>query len=84
MGVPAVVVAVAANQMENLRQLGKLGAALALGPSSAVTAEDWARAVTDLLAAPERVRNMAEKACGIVDGGGAGRLAAWLVERVAP
>lgn len=83
-GVPAVVVAVADNQMENLRQLDKLGAALVLGPSSAVTVEDWARAIADLLAAPERVRRMAEKACGIVDGEGAGRIAAWLAERAAP
>jgi UDP-2,4-diacetamido-2,4,6-trideoxy-beta-L-altropyranose hydrolase len=74
LGVPALVVAVADNQLENMRQLDKLGAAIGLGVSRNVTVEGLAQAIGNLLSSPGIVRAMSEKTLGLVDGEGANRV----------
>jgi len=81
MKLPALLVAVADNQRENMRQLDQLGVAVALGTSSDVTEVDILRAITSLLSDPAKIRNMSLKAAGMVDGKGANRVAERLMAR---
>ena len=74
LGVSALVVAVADNQMENMRQLEKQDVALGLGTSSQVSVRDMVQAIGKMLASPDTVRAMSEKAFELVDGEGARRV----------
>ncbi len=74
LGVPALVIAVADNQLENMRQLDKQGVAVGLGSSQDVTVEALSRAIGELLAAPRLLSSMSGKALGLVDGEGAHRV----------
>lgn len=76
LGVPALVVAVADNQVENMRQLEKHGVALALGRAEEVTPQRIAAALEATLSAPEALRAMSEKALTLVDAQGAARVVA--------
>ncbi len=73
-GLPALVVAVAENQMENMRQLDRHGLAIALGVSADVSVAGMAQAVENMLTSPERIKAMSEKALGMVDGKGVFRV----------
>jgi len=83
LGVPALVAAVADNQIENMRQLDELGVAVGLGVSRNVTVEGLAQAIGNLLSSPRIVSAMSEKALGLVDGEGVSRVVDRLVEVVA-
>lgn len=74
LGVPALVVAVADNQIENMRQLDGLGVAVGLGVSRNVTVERLSLAIGNLLSSPRIVSAMSEKALGLVDGEGVRRV----------
>lgn len=78
LGLPALVVAVADNQVEIMRQLDILDVAVALGVSSAVTVEGLSQALAELLSAPGTISAMSEKALGLVDSEGVSRVVDWL------
>lgn len=80
LGVPSLVVAVAGNQIENMRQLDGLGVAVGLGVSQDVTEEKLSLAIGNLLSSPSIVSAMSEKALGLVDGEGVSRVVDRLVE----
>lgn len=75
LGVPALIVAVADNQFDNMRRLDSLGVAIGLGASADVSTAGLARAIEALLAAPARVKEMSAKALTMVDGEGVVRVA---------
>lgn len=75
LGVPAVVVSVAANQEPASGVLGDAGAVAYLGPAEKADAPLLRQAVSALIAAPDRRRAMSEKGRLLVDGRGAERAA---------
>jgi UDP-2,4-diacetamido-2,4,6-trideoxy-beta-L-altropyranose hydrolase len=82
LGVPTLVVAVADNQVENMQHLDRLGVAIGMGASSEVSAASMVRAITAVLAAPERLHIMSKKALELVDGKGVLRVTERLKEEM--
>lgn len=74
LGVPALLVSLAANQIEIARALEATGACRYLGPADTVNASDIRAAVLDLLNSPMQVRAISEKAFSLVDGLGVDRV----------
>lgn len=74
LGVPTLVIAVADNQMENMRQLEKHGVARALGAAASVSPQHISAALGALLNQPEALRAMSQKALTMVDANGAARV----------
>jgi UDP-2,4-diacetamido-2,4,6-trideoxy-beta-L-altropyranose hydrolase len=75
LGLPAVLITLAPNQVTVARHLVEDGAAVSLGWQGEVTSRDVARALEALAADPLRVRRMAVAAAGITDGAGTQRVA---------
>ncbi len=75
LGLPAVVVSVAANQEIAAQALADAGAQRYLGTSDQVSAEEIAQAIGDLLCNVSLRQQMSERAQTLVDGQGAGRVA---------
>jgi UDP:flavonoid glycosyltransferase YjiC (YdhE family) len=82
LGVPSVLVAVAANQRPTARALAERGAAVDLGDLRLLGAETLRSAVLRLLASPDTRRSMRERGRAILDGRGVERVAAALREGV--
>lgn len=83
LGVPTVLVTVAANQVRGAAALDRAGAAINLGPVAALTARDLGVRLRSILEdAPLRAR-LATAASALVDGRGAGRVVEALRERLA-
>ena len=80
LGVPALLVALAGNQRDNVRGLGGVGAAIDLGDAAALTADRLSDALAALSLDHERRREMAAAARKLVDGEGADRVAGLLAE----
>ena len=74
-GLAAVLVNLAENQVENARLLAAAGAAVDLGDWTSVTEDDVAGALTALANDPGRLRAMSNAAAGICDGRGVARVA---------
>jgi UDP-2,4-diacetamido-2,4,6-trideoxy-beta-L-altropyranose hydrolase len=75
LGLPAVVLTLAANQETNARELAALGCCAHLGRAEATDAGTLAAALRQLLAEPERVQAMSRAAFELVDGRGVQRVA---------
>lgn len=88
LGLPAVLVTLAGNQVEVAARLAEAGAAVSLGWHTGVTVQRLTEAVLDLCGDPDRLRAMASAAAAITDGAGGDRVAAvierLLDEQVAP
>ncbi|MBM7484102.1 UDP-2,4-diacetamido-2,4,6-trideoxy-beta-L-altropyranose hydrolase [Bradyrhizobium sp. USDA 3686] len=80
LGLPSVVVDIAANQVGALTALAEAGAALYLGSAASVTAETLADAIRSLRADSARARALAEAAFALADGEGRNRVAARMSE----
>lgn len=80
MGLPSLIVAVAANQEPIAQGLHDAKAGWYLGPARDLTPELLAHRLRDLLARPELVRATGEAAAKLVDGCGADRVTAVLWE----
>lgn len=80
LGIPALVTAVADNQLENMRQLDRLEVAVGLGVSQDVEVDGLSRAIRNLLTSPQKVHAMSEKSLGLVDGAGTSRVVARMTE----
>lgn len=79
LGVPALVLSVAVNQVEMTRYCAEEGLLHYLGPAHEVDAELLGAALRTFLASPEARRSMASKGLDLVDGLGARRVAAQLI-----
>lgn len=75
LGLPALVVSIAANQEYIARTAHEAGLVTWLGRGTDVTADDWARALEHALATPEALRRQAATARETVDAQGAARVA---------
>jgi UDP-2,4-diacetamido-2,4,6-trideoxy-beta-L-altropyranose hydrolase len=75
LGLPAVLVTLAANQAEGARALAEAGAAVDLGWHGAVAADDVENALSGLRDDPGRLVAMAEATARITDGRGTARVA---------
>lgn len=75
LGLPALLIAVADNQVPIARALAQRGAAVYLGRAEAVDEGCVARALGGLAAMPELVRTLAQNAADTCDGHGARRVA---------
>jgi UDP-2,4-diacetamido-2,4,6-trideoxy-beta-L-altropyranose hydrolase len=84
LGLPAVLVTLADNQVEVAARLADAGAAVSLGWHSEVTVQRLGDAVLDLVRDPERLRTMGRAAAAITDGGGAARVANAIEARLEP
>ncbi len=76
LGLPALLVTMADNQVDAERQLVEAGAALAIGWHTSVAAGDIERAVRAVCADPERVKAMSAAATRVTDGRGTERVVA--------
>jgi len=76
LGLPALLVTMADNQVDAERHLVEAGAALAIGWHTTVAAADIERAVRAVCADPERVRAMSAAAARVTDGRGTERVIA--------
>jgi UDP-2,4-diacetamido-2,4,6-trideoxy-beta-L-altropyranose hydrolase len=74
-GLPAVLIDLAENQVENARLLAEAGAAVALGDRASLSERDVAAALADLVGDPASVRAMSDAAARICDGRGVARVA---------
>lgn len=79
LGLPALVTAVADNQVENMQMIDKLGVAIGLGMAQYLSVEALSRAIRELLSAPRTLGAMSKKALGMVDAAGAERVANFLI-----
>jgi UDP-2,4-diacetamido-2,4,6-trideoxy-beta-L-altropyranose hydrolase len=66
LGLPAITLVVAENQRPVCEAMDSAGAVINLGWHTAVTTQDIARAVKQLMNSPERVRRMGDTASGIM------------------
>jgi spore coat polysaccharide biosynthesis predicted glycosyltransferase SpsG/RimJ/RimL family protein N-acetyltransferase len=78
LGVPAVALTVAANQVAVLAAMAELGAAVSLGELGEATPEAAATTITALLDSPHERAEIARAANALCDGHGALRVVAWL------
>jgi len=67
LGLPALILTVAGNQTETVRDLAAIGAALDLGPSEQVDAGKIAGAVEGLLLDPQRLLKMSERSLALFE-----------------
>jgi UDP-2,4-diacetamido-2,4,6-trideoxy-beta-L-altropyranose hydrolase len=74
-GLPAVTVAVAHNQIAIAQDLSKFGACVYLGYYSEVDADAMVRAIERLMSDPGEIRRLSSRSFSIVDGLGATRVA---------
>jgi UDP-2,4-diacetamido-2,4,6-trideoxy-beta-L-altropyranose hydrolase len=74
LGLPTVAMDIAANQVGALTALAAAGALVHLGPAAAVSKEQMARCLRDLLSDPARTRAMGETALSLVEGEGVNRV----------
>jgi UDP-2,4-diacetamido-2,4,6-trideoxy-beta-L-altropyranose hydrolase len=85
LGLPAVVVALADNQRATTAYLASLGACIDLGDASKLRSDSLASVVDNLLAQPQRRRQMSAAASQLVPaGGGIPQLIALLAQRPTP
>lgn len=75
LGLPAITVALAANQLEVCRAISAVGAARFLGPHESVSVELLASAVRELAEDSVARTEMAKRAFSLTDGAGAARVA---------
>jgi UDP-2,4-diacetamido-2,4,6-trideoxy-beta-L-altropyranose hydrolase len=75
LGLPAILVTLAQNQVEVASLLASAGAAVSLGWHEDVTDMALTAAIRDLIEDPTRLRLMSEAAAAITDGRGTGRVA---------
>jgi len=75
LGLPALVLATASNQIAQSTALAQTGAQLYLGPARAVNATHLARALASLIDLPDLLIHMARQGQSLVDGLGAPRVA---------
>jgi UDP-2,4-diacetamido-2,4,6-trideoxy-beta-L-altropyranose hydrolase len=78
-GLPAITVSVAPNQERHLSELANAGALVYLGRADEVDLEWWRTAIVFALDAPQFRRALADRGRGMVDGGGAARIARRIV-----
>ena len=83
LGLPALLVTLADNQVAAERLLVEAGAAVSIGWHHAVSAADIERAVRRLRADPVRVAAMSVAAAGVTDGRGTERVVAEIESMVA-
>ena len=76
LGLPALLVTMADNQVDAERHLVEAGAALAIGWHTSVTSADIERAVRAACSDPERVKAMSAAAARVTDGRGTERVIA--------
>jgi len=76
LGLPAVLLTLADNQVETARFLAEAGAAAALGWHTSVSAAEIERTVRELCADPDRVKAMSVAASAVTDGRGTDRVVA--------
>lgn len=81
LGLPGLVITVAANQEEATRVLAESGAILSLGPSAHVTPERLATALSVAASTPSLLRHMASVGQTLVDGCGTERVALTMLNR---
>lgn len=74
-GLPSVIVTIAANQETAARALARDGLALAGGSSASVSVDSLSELLTSVLGAPQELRALARRACALVDGAGGERVA---------
>lgn len=74
-GLPAIIVTQADNQLPNAASLERNGAANILGATDAVSVDDIAAAIGRMLRAPDQWHNMVDSAAAMCDGLGARRVA---------
>lgn len=82
MGLPSIIIEIAANQAMIAHALHRAGAAIYAGTPESGGFEGMARALADLRAHPERLKSMGDKAAALCDGEGSGRVAAMIEEMV--
>lgn len=80
MGVPAVLIQLAANQRNNAQALAAAGAAIDLGSASALTPLGLSNSVRDLLLDGPRREKMAAAGRSLIDGRGADRVVKEMIE----
>jgi UDP-2,4-diacetamido-2,4,6-trideoxy-beta-L-altropyranose hydrolase len=80
LGVPALIIAIAENQVETGVEIGRAGAAVYLGRREDVTARDIALGVTRLLSVPGELERIGRKGMSLVDARGADRVSRRLIE----
>ena len=72
LGLATLTVVFAANQERTTVDIADLGAIEYLGWSTQLEPDDYARAITEMLESPRRVRRIGEAALGVVQAGGEG------------
>jgi UDP-2,4-diacetamido-2,4,6-trideoxy-beta-L-altropyranose hydrolase len=83
LGLPAILVTMADNQVLAERRLMEAGAAVAIGSHTSVSAIDFEVAIRTLCADPSRVAAMSEAAARVTDGEGTDRVVAEIQTMVA-
>lgn len=66
LGLPTITVVFAANQIRTTEDVAGLGAIAYLGWSDSLRPEDYARAITDSIANPQRIKQMSDAALGVL------------------
>lgn len=83
LGLPAIAVSIAENQIAIGRQLAAKRAAIYLGAADTVSGAAWGRALGQVLARPRLLARMAQRGLALADGAGTRRVAAALTGTLA-
>lgn len=78
-GLPALVMATASNQLGQSEALARAGAQLYLGPAQSVTSERLASIIRTVLELPDLLLHMAQQGMALVDGHGIKRVLPYLL-----
>jgi UDP-2,4-diacetamido-2,4,6-trideoxy-beta-L-altropyranose hydrolase len=79
-GLPAVIVSLAKNQVAVAKEAHRLGAARYLGSFDEVSAKQIVKEIEGLLEKPRELRRMGQAAAALLDGGGVERVTSELLE----
>lgn len=82
LGLPAVVVSLAENQVPGCQALARSELAVYAGPREGLTVSELGNVVQELISNPRRLREMSERAMAMVDGRGTNRVADRLTDRI--
>ncbi|MGZ5199576.1 MAG: UDP-2,4-diacetamido-2,4,6-trideoxy-beta-L-altropyranose hydrolase [Telluria sp.] len=81
LGLPAVLVAVADNQVKIAQDCDRIGAAIYAGEAATVSAEGLARLLEELFTRRDRLVNISRTASSLVDGLGVQRVAGHMIDK---
>lgn len=82
LGLPSLVMSIAANQVELSREVDRCGAILYVGEADTIKSASLTLLLTQLISNPFKLKSMSERGMSLLDGSGAARVARSMVDLI--